>query len=78
MKSQELKIYDFIIDNNIATESETDLCTFVSGWNVETLNTIIYARTGYHDAEQCITSEPDAFTDIHGDFQTDEEDESEE
>ena len=73
MRSEETKIYDFIVNNNIATENEVNLVTSVSGWSVETLNKIIYARTLYHDAEQCLTCEPDNYTDICGDF-TEEED----
>lgn len=60
-ESPENLIYDFIIDNEIATEEEISLVTNINGWNVETLNAIIWCRTEYHDAEQCYQCEPDNF-----------------
>ena len=75
-KSEESKIYDFIINNNIATENEIQLVTNISGWNVETLNAIIYARTAYHDPLQCLESEPENFADVCEDFAETDDDES--
>ena len=49
---RENAIYDFIVKYEIATEQEIDLVTSINGYNVETLNDIIYARSGYHDMEQ--------------------------
>lgn len=77
MKSEETKIYDFIVNNEIATENEIQLVTNISGLNVETLNAIIWARTAYHDPEQCLISEPENFCDVCGDFSEDEEEETE-
>ena len=73
MKSEETKIYDFIVNNEIATENEIQLVTNISGWNVETLKAIIFARTAYHDPEQCLISEPENFCDVCNDFCEDEE-----
>ena len=58
-----VKIYDFIIDNEIATDEEISLCRCLCGWNEEMLNGIIYARTEYHDREQCLACEPENFYD---------------
>jgi hypothetical protein len=77
MKSEETKIYDFIVNNNIATENEIQLVTTISGWNTETLNDIIYARTGYHDPEQCVLSESENYFDACDDFSTDPDEEEE-
>lgn len=55
-------LYDFITENGIATEGEISLVTNINGWNEESLNDIIYARTEYHDAEQCLQCEPDNFS----------------
>ena len=52
-KSIESMLWDFIIDNNIATESELQLVTDINGWNEETMTDIIYARTGLRSYEQC-------------------------
>ena len=44
--------YDFIIDYEIATEAELTLVCCINGRNVETLNSVIFARTGYRNMEQ--------------------------
>lgn len=54
-------IYDFIVDNELATEDEISLVTNINGWSEETLNSIIWCRTEYHDAEQCYQCEPENF-----------------
>lgn len=46
------EIYDYFINYGIATEEEIDLVTAINGYNEETLNDILYARSGYHDMEQ--------------------------
>ena len=46
------EIWDAIIENNIATEDECSLVTDINGYSKNSLNDIIYARTGYHDIEQ--------------------------
>ena len=46
------RIWDYLIDNAIATEEELQLVTDVAGYSVRTLEDVIYARTGYNDLEQ--------------------------
>lgn len=46
------KIWDFIIDYDIATKEEIMLVVSINGYNVETLNSIIFARSCYRDMEQ--------------------------
>lgn len=46
------QINDFIIENELATQESIDLCGCVAGYNEDTLNGIIYAKTGFHDVEQ--------------------------
>ena len=60
-ETPESLIYDFIRDNEIATEEEIQLVTNINGWSIEALNSIIWCRTEYHDAEQCVQCEPDNF-----------------
>lgn len=50
-------VWDYIIDNGIATEEELKLVTCINGYTIETLNAVIYARTAYHDMEQLIECE---------------------
>ena len=45
-------IWDYLIENGIATEDEMRLVTSINGYNVESLNSILYSRTGYRDLEQ--------------------------
>jgi len=51
--TQELReAWDYLVDYGIATEDELSLVTSINGMNTETINDVIYARTGYHDLEQ--------------------------
>lgn len=40
------QLWDSLINNGIATESELRLVTCINGYSVETLNDVLYARTG--------------------------------
>ena len=46
------RIWDYLIEYEIATEDELRLVTDVSGYSDRTLEAVIYARTGYNDLEQ--------------------------
>lgn len=46
------KIWDYIVETGVATEEELRLVTDINGYSEETLNDVIYARTGYRDIEQ--------------------------
>lgn len=52
MEEKFVNTYDFIIDYDIATEKELTLVCCINGRSVESLNDIIYARTGYRNIEQ--------------------------
>jgi hypothetical protein len=77
VKSQESKMAEFMVDNNIATDEEIQLVTNINGWKVETLLDILRVRTGYRSIEQALSSEPENYRDNYGYF-TDEEDEEDE
>lgn len=49
---KEMDIWQKIEDYGIATYEEIDLVTSINGLSVDTLNDIIYARTGYRDMDQ--------------------------
>ena len=51
------KTWDFLVENMVATEAELSLVTSINGYNIESLNSVIYARTTYHDLDQLIASE---------------------
>jgi len=54
MKKQDTlnDLFDFITDRGIATRNEIILVTKINGWNADSLNDIIYTRTGYRSADQ--------------------------
>ena len=41
--------YEALIESNIATEGELELVTNINGYSLETLEAVLYARTGYRD-----------------------------
>lgn len=45
-------MYDYLVDHGIATEEEVELVTCINGYNEETMESILYARTGYHSFYQ--------------------------
>lgn len=53
------ELWETIVELGIATDSEIDLVTDINGNSIETLNDIIYARTGYRDIESYEESELD-------------------
>jgi hypothetical protein len=61
MEQIENLLFDFIRDNEIATESEIELVTNINGYSEETLNDIIHCRTGYHDVPQLYACEPENY-----------------
>ena len=46
------ELWDYLIDNEIATEEELKLVTNINGYSVNTLNDVLYSRTGYNYIEQ--------------------------
>ena len=41
------RIYDYLVEWQIATATEIRLVTSINGYNEESLNDILYSRTGY-------------------------------
>ena len=46
------RVWEMLVDMEIATDEELQLVTSINGYNIDTLNDVIYVRTGYHDIEQ--------------------------
>lgn len=57
------ELWETIVELGIATDNEIDLVTDINGNSIETLNDIIYARTGYRDIESYEESELDGYDD---------------
>ena len=47
-------VITFLEEEGIATSEEIDLVTKINGYNLETINDIIYVRTGCRDYEQLL------------------------
>jgi hypothetical protein len=46
------ELWDWLVDMGVATEEELGLITNINGYSIETLNDVLYSRTGYRDREQ--------------------------
>ena len=46
------EVWDLLSEYGVATQEELELITCINGYNIDTLNDVIYARTGYRDIEQ--------------------------
>ena len=68
--------YQYLIDMEIATEEELDLVTGISGYSEETLDAVLYYRSGYHDLEQYTEYEDREFYNEH--FKDDDEEDDDE
>lgn len=53
MTTRENLLWDFITENEIATENELQLVWNLCGMSEETLERVIFARTGLRSIEQC-------------------------
>lgn len=53
------ELYDYLIDYEIATEKEISLVCSINGTNLDSLESILYSRTGYRDLEQIKDMEGD-------------------
>ena len=47
-----MNMWIWLLDNGIATDEELSLITGINGLTIETLNDVLYYRTGYRDREQ--------------------------
>ena len=46
------QVWDYLIEQNIATDDELQLVTNGWGYSKDTLETVLYVRTAYRDFEQ--------------------------
>ena len=52
MNKKEQELWDFLVDYGVATEKEIGLVCSINGTNLDSLESILYSRTGYRDLEQ--------------------------
>ena len=48
MENMEDLAWNYMLETNLATESELQLVTDVAGYSMEVMHGILYARTGYN------------------------------
>ena len=48
------EIWEFILEEGLATEEELELVTDLCGMSEKVLNDVIWARTGYRNMEQYV------------------------
>lgn len=46
------KYYDLLIGSGIVSKEALDLVTTINGYNIDTLNDVLYALTGERDVEE--------------------------
>ena len=51
------KLWDYILETELATEDEISLITAINGTNLEAFESILYVRTGYRSLEQILERE---------------------
>ena len=44
--------WDYLVENGIATEAELRLVSYIIGYSVETLDKVLFVRTGYRSIDQ--------------------------
>lgn len=52
---------NFILENELITDEALNIAEYIGGSNFETLNSIIYYTTSYHDIKQCFDCEKEGF-----------------
>ncbi len=48
------ELWDYLLENEIATKDELCLVTAINGYNLEALEDVLYARTAYRSLDQLI------------------------
>ena len=52
MSTEIATYWDFLTENNIATDDEIRLVTEINGLTLDAMTDILYVRTGYRNLEQ--------------------------
>ena len=64
------EFYDLLVDWGVATPSEIELVCCINGHSVDTLNSILYATTGFRSLEQWKEMELNEYDEPNSDFYT--------
>lgn len=52
MAQELIELWDYMVEQGIATDDELQLIVNINGINIDTLNDVLYVRTGYRDIKQ--------------------------
>lgn len=52
MNNEVKDLWDYLLDNGITSEETLQVVTNINGYNIDTLNDVLYATTGYRSLEQ--------------------------
>ena len=64
------EMWDVIVEQyEIATWKELELVTTIDGYNEDTLNNVIYVRTGYNDIYQLLEEEQEVQGNVKSNIQ---------
>lgn len=70
----ENEIYNYLLEYGIVGEEALDLITDINGFSEETLNDILFAKTGYRDMEQYLEYEDkETYNEYYGEEEEEEE-----
>lgn len=50
-------VYELLLDEEVVSREALDLVLDINGYNLDTLNDVLYAVTGYKDADQYLDYE---------------------
>ena len=50
------KLWDYLIETGTATDNELELVTSINGYNIESLESVLYCRTGYRSLDQILVN----------------------
>ena len=46
------ELWDYLLETGLANEDEMNLVTSINGWSLDTMESILYVKTGYRSLEQ--------------------------
>lgn len=52
MNDERDELWDYLQDNNLASDETLKIVTSINGFTLETLEDVLYATTGYNSLEQ--------------------------
>jgi len=52
MNNEPTKLWDYLLDNRIVSEETLNIVTSINGYNLNTLEDVLYATTGYRSLNQ--------------------------